>query len=501
MSYAISGGHQKTIEAAEIILDQGGNAVDAAIAAYLVSFISEPCMASLGAGGFAMINDNQSIKLVDFFCQTPKNKKKILEQQFYPVVVDFGNTTEEFQVGKGSIAVPGAVAGMYKMHKIWGQIPFTELFAPALEWSREGIALDKFQAYDITLLQNIFKLHPKGKELFFNENGQLKEEGQIIKMPAYHDFLDALRHEGEDLFYKGEVAKKVSEDMTNGGHLTRADFEQYEVYISDPISFRFFDHQIYTPGFPSVGGMLITALLNAFQDLVVNDHILFLSIQHFQRLLDTFSKIQSLQNDPRRISDYLISQFGINTALTSKIGGKKWGGTSHFNVVDSEGMTVCLTTSIGEGSGYFIPGTDMQMNNMLGEEALMPNGFHNWTSDVRLQSMMSPSIALNSNGSTLLGIGSGGAGRIPYAIAQVIINMLYFDMNVSKAIESPRVHIQAGTIEMESGFNFDTELFDNLNQWNTKSLFFGGTNVIYQKNKNYYGFADERRFGAVIEKG
>jgi len=286
MSYAISGGHQKTIEAAEIILSQGGNAVDAAIAAYLVSFISEPCMASLGAGGFAMINDTQSIKLVDFFCQTPKFKKKISDQQFFPVVVDFGNTQEEFQVGKGSIAVPGAVAGMYKMHEAWGKIPFNELFAPALEWSKEGIALDTFQAYDITLLQNIFKLNPEGRKLFFGDDGKLKTEGQIIKMPQFHDFLDALKHEGQDLFYKGEIARQISEDMRDGGHLTRADFEEYKVNITDPISFRFFDHQIYTPGFPSVGGMLITALLNTFQDLSVKDNMLFLTIEHFQRLLD-----------------------------------------------------------------------------------------------------------------------------------------------------------------------------------------------------------------------
>jgi len=142
----------------------------------------------------------------------------------------------------------------------------------------------------------------------------------------------------------------------------------------------------------------------------------------------------------------------------------------------------------------------MQMNNMLGEEALMPNGFHNWTPDVRLQSMMSPSIALNSNGSTLLGIGSGGAGRIPYAIAQVIINMLYFEMDLSKAIEAPRVHIQSGTIEMETGFDFAGDLFPNLNEWDSQSLFFGGTNVIYQKDRRYRGFADQRRFGAVIER-
>ena len=145
MSYAISGGHQKTIEAAEIILQQGGNAVDAAIAAYLVSFISEPCMASLGAGGFAMINDTKEVKLVDFFCQTPLSKKSEPEQEFFPVVVDFGNTKEAFHVGKGSIAVPGAIAGIYKMHEVWGRLPMTELIEPALKWANQGIKLDKFQ--------------------------------------------------------------------------------------------------------------------------------------------------------------------------------------------------------------------------------------------------------------------------------------------------------------------------------------------------------------------
>lgn len=498
MSYAISGGHQKTIEAAEIILSQGGNAVDAAIAAYLVSFISEPCMASLGAGGFAMINDTRSVSLVDFFCETPKTKKPVSEQEFYPIVVDFGNTQEEFHVGKGSIAVPGAVAGMYKMHELWGRIPIEEVFGPALEWSKEGIAIDRFQAYDFELLENVFKLNPLGRELFFDDNGKLKSEGHIIKMPHYHDFLDALRHEGKDLFYRGEIAKSVSEDLAQGGHLTRADFEDYKVNISKPQPFDFFGHQIYSPGFPSVGGMLITAILNTFRDSVVEKGQTFLSLAHFQNILDTFTKVQLLQNNPQKISNYLINQFGINVPYYPRSKGSKWGGTSHFNVVDSDGLTVCLTTSIGEGSGYFIPGTDMQMNNMLGEEALMPNGFHNWETDVRLQSMMSPCLAVENNGTTLLGIGSGGAGRIPYAIAQAIINILYFKIDPFKAIEAPRIHIQGGRIELERGYDFDTELFDNINVWDSKSLFFGGTNLIHRKRRRFSGYADQRRYGAVI---
>ena len=497
MSYAISGGHQKTIEAAEIILRQGGNAVDAAIAAYLVSFISEPCMASLGAGGFAMINDTKQVKLVDFFCQTPISKKPKKDQEFYPVVVDFGNTKEAFHVGKGSIAVPGAIAGIYKMHEVWGKLPMEELIEPALLWANEGIRLDKFQAYDITLLKDIFHLNEVGRDLFFDKNDKLKVEGDSVVMPQYADFLEALKHEGSPLFYQGEVAKSVARDLEYEGHLTRQDFAEYEAFISDPISFTFFDRNIFTPGFPSVGGMLITAILNKFQDAIIHEKAEFLSLNHFQFLINTFSTIQKLNNNPRTIADYLNSNFGINTRIQS-FNGSKWGGTSHFNVIDEDGMTVCLTTSIGEGSGYFIEGTDMQMNNMLGEEALMPNGFHNWDCNVRLQSMMSPSLVLNDSGRTVMGIGSGGAGRIPYAISQAIINLIYFNKNPQIAVESPRIHIQDGVIEVEEGFDVPKEILDHVNIWKNKSLFFGGTNLIY-RNRNFMdGVADQRRFGAVI---
>ena len=206
MNYALSGGHKKTIEAAEIILNQGGNAVDAAIAGYLVSFVAEPCMASLGAGGFAIINNKEQIKVIDFFCQTPIQKKRITQQEFYPVTVDFGRTTEDFHVGKGSIAVPGALAGIYKMHELYGSIPIKQLIEPALLWSKEGIALDHFQAYDFNLLKEIFALDPNMKHIYFNNDGTLKKEGDLIKMESYNDFLDVLSHEGRDLFYKGEIA-------------------------------------------------------------------------------------------------------------------------------------------------------------------------------------------------------------------------------------------------------------------------------------------------------
>ena len=498
MNYAISGGHEKTIEAAEIILTQGGNAADAAIAAYLVSFVAEPCMASIGAGGFAMVNDKEQVKVIDFFCQTPIHKKSISQQEFYPVTVDFGKTTEDFHVGKGSIAVPGAIAGIFKLHELYGSIPMKQLIEPALLWSKEGIALDKFQAFDFILLEEIFALDSKMKHIFFNEEGELKKEGDLVRMESYSDFLEALSHEGRDLFYKGEIAKSISKDMLDGGHLTRSDFDQFEAIIRDPITFNFLGKTVHTTGFPSVGGMLITAILNTFQDSTSDKKLHPLTVEHFQELAATFSSISELNNDQSKIANYLFHNFGINTSTNKNATTHKWGGTSHFNVIDKKGMTVSLTTSVGEGSGYFIPGTDMQMNNMLGEEALMPNGFHNWNENQRLQSMMCPTMLTNENGSTLHALGSGGAGRIPYAISQVIINSQYFQSSIEQSISSPRLHLKNSTFEVEKGFDIEGMDLPNLNIWENQSLFFGGVNAVSKIDNSYVGNADKRRFGSSI---
>lgn len=497
MSYAISGGHQKTIEAAEIILRQGGNAVDAAIAAYLVSFVAEPCMASTGAGGFAMINDGSDVRLIDFFCQTPISKTPVAQQDFYPVTVDFGNTTEDFHVGKGSIAIPGAIAGIFKMHEIYGSVPMKIIAEPAIQWAKEGIQIDRFQAYDLTLLQSIFAIAPKGQELFFNADAQLKKQGDIIQMHGYADFIHALVSEGRDLFYKGEISAKVSNDLAESGHLKRADFEQYQAIVRKPIHFNFMNHEVYAAGYPSVGGMILSSILNGFQDDVTGKHLHPMTMDHFQQLVKTFGEVQQLESNPKKLAYHLFEQFGIQT-IAGDSQGSKWGGTSHFNVVDHQGMTVSLTTSIGEGSGYFIEGTDMQMNNMLGEEALMPNGFHNWTPNTRLQSMMSPTIITNHNGKTIQALGSGGAGRIPYAIAQAMIYSWYFNQDPQQSAGLPRIHLKGSHVECETGFEAAELGLPNVNTWDSSSLFFGGVNSVTHHKGRYVGAADQRRFGSVI---
>ncbi len=492
MKYSISAGHEETLRAAREVLEFGGNAVDAAIAAYWMSFLSEPCMASAGAGGFALVNvPNQGIEMVDFFCQTPINKKKESRLDFYPVTIDFGPTTEDFHVGLGSMATPGAISGMYAMHEKWGSIPMKELTSQAVRSAKEGIALNTFQAFDLELLKDIFGISPRGREVFFNEE-ITKKEGEMIRMPYYADFLESMALEGADLFYKGEIARKLVVDcQENGGTLSLEDLANYKTIFRKPLSFQWKEYEVYTAGYPSSGGIILAALLKTIESKISKE-LKINSKEHFDLLLELNQLIHSLKDSDASLINYLKTNFqivseGENSNLNTH-------GTSHFNVVDKNGMAVALTTSIGEGCGYFIEGTDMQMNNMLGEAALLPNGFHSWQENSRLRSMMTPTMIRDTKDLVLV-TGTGGAGRIPFMLSQTILNALHFNLPLHDAVHSPKLYFDGSELNAEKGFDHEYIGSIKFKEWNGKSLYFGGTHSIRLNTENAEAVGDERRYG------
>ncbi len=491
MNYAVSAGHELTLFAAEEILKTGGNGVDAAIAAYWMSFLSEPCMASAGAGGFAVIGaDNQATKMIDFFCQTPQVKKPADQYHFYPVTIDFGPSTEDFYIGRGSSGVPGAIAGIYKMHEAYATMPMKDLASIAMTKAKEGIALNTFQHYDINLLSEIFLQDPKGRSLFF-DGDQVKQKGSIIKMLGYADFLETLVIEGPDLFYKGEIAQSITSGYNHSGSsLSMVDFEKYEARIVDVLSIPFKSFQLEMASGPSVGGYILSAYLSFFEGLSRNLNLG--SQDHFLALQKVNGKLHLLKNDIPRLIQTLKEE--LNIELPQVDLNINTRGTSHFNVLDKDGMAVALTTSIGEGNGYFIEGTDMQMNNMLGEGALLPNGYHSWIPNQRLRSMMTPTI-IRESGKIKMITGTGGAGRIPFVLAQSIINALHFDLPIEDAVNFPKLYFDGETINVEEGFDFP--YLENTKVWPQGSLYFGGTHSILVHNNHLSAVGDKRRYGVA----
>ena len=471
MGYAISCGHELTTEAAETVLKAGGNVFDAIVAAFAASWVVEPCMSGPGGGGFAVILHEGQTTALDFFTKTPGRKRSPDEIDFRPVTVNFGGTTEVFHYGLGSVAVPGAVDGLFTLYDMGARMPLTELMQPAIRYASEGHDLVPFQRYDMELLREIIFSAERGRELFFKDD-QLHEPGDLIRLPNLADFLDHLSREGREAFYKGEISKRIEDDsLTSGGHLLRSDLEQYHSKRSKGNTFAFDSLQITTPGGLSVGSKILEAIVRRTVASKKQDHL-------------------------GQIMEGMLQVHGLKAHWFDPNWNVKQGGTSHMNVIDGSGNAVSLSMSLGEGSGYFIEGTDIQMNNMLGEAALLPSGWHSWTPDVRLQSMMTPVVAFDPVKEATLAMGSGGASRIPFAIAQVIDNYMRRSMATEDAVNAPRVHWNGELWQAEPGVIRPSYLADDQwNAWPHQSLYFGGVHVSESNDGTFEAVGDGRRDG------
>jgi gamma-glutamyltranspeptidase/glutathione hydrolase len=288
------------------------------------------------------------------------------------------------------------------------------------------------------------------------------------------------------------------------------DLKNYRVIEREPLIIDYRGNTLLTNPPPSSGGTLIAFALKLLSKVNLTN-IEFGTSHH----LETLALVMQLTNEARidgydtnlyqpDIADKFLANehlIGYEHRLSEIV--NKWGSTTHISVVDSEGNAASVTTSNGEGSGYVIPGTNIMVNNMLGEDDLNPQGFHQWQENVRMSSMMAPTIVLKDNQPEIV-LGSGGSKRIRTAILQVISNILDFKMSVKEAVESPRIHWENDVFHLEPGFaeeevNEITLPADSqLVRWQEKNLFFGGVHTVLETSEGLIeGAGDQRRDGGV----
>lgn len=495
----IAAAHSETAEAAATIFREGGNAFDAAIAAFLASFVAEPCMSSAGGGAFMTAYKNDGTALIyDYFVQTPKRKRPAEDTEFFPVELDFGTTKEVFHIGMGAAGVPGSIAGVFKVYNQLASLPMSVLAEPAIRLAKEGVLIDPFQEHDFDLLEPILRVcHPSP---VFWVGDRLIRVGERMYMPEFADCLENLAREGVDLFYKGDIAKQILKlNADKGGHLTREDLETYEVHKQHPLHFRYRDRQILTNPLPSIGGSTLAIMMAKLEAKgPINEKPT--SREHTERLIDVCSRIDAIKKTPKALAEYLAKWYPhMSDEFDHE--ATKIGGTSHFSVLDEYGNAAAVTTSNGEGCGHFIPSTGILLNNMLGELALLPHGIHSWEENVRLGSMMSPTIVLDPNEHAEIVIGSAGAGRIPSMIGQVIHYLVDYNMSLEEAVNAPRLHWTEGTCNLEPGLHNDVAVPESLKAlvpWEKQSLYFGGVNAILYRDQTYYAEGDSRRGGVTV---
>ncbi len=492
-NFAIAAGHDATADTAAEILHAGGNAFDAAIAAFMTAFVAEPCMASAGGGAFALtFKATGESLLFDFFCQTPIRRRPADEVDFYPIEVDFGDAVEVFHIGRGSTAVPGSIAGIFAMHQHLASMPMAVLAEPAIQLAKEGVLMNDFQYFDLSLLEDILRSDPIAKDVFFPE-GHLPKVGQRLRMPQLADFLDSLLREGPDFFYKGEIAQKIVNDQQRrGGFLTLPDFTKYRVHIRKPLYLSYRNHHLLTNPLPSTGGAILALLLKRSEQITRT--AASGSLAQLRQLHPILESVDAMGKNPK-VLQAALGQFPSSDTQRPP---SKWGSTSHFSIIDKWGNAVSLSTTIGEGSGRFIENTDQQLNNMLGEAALLPNGFHSWPTNQRLASMMAPTILLDSLHRPAVITGTGGASRIPSALFQVIHNLVYQKLPLKQAVDAPRLHVEHQKLNIEYGFeegSLGTATRQEIVRWEDRSMFFGGAHTICRTGKGYEAAGDPRREG------
>jgi gamma-glutamyltranspeptidase / glutathione hydrolase len=521
MKGAVAAGHPLTARTGAEILAEGGNAVDACIAAAFVSWVAESPLTGPGAGGFMLVHraSDHADRLLDFFVAIPGRelprgggaRMEAVDVEFEP------GRQQVFLIGAASCAVPGAVAGLGAAHAAYARIPWAELIAPAARLAREGLDVNTQQGFLQRILDPILRAEPEGKRIYGGEAPI--QPGERLRMPALADTLDRLAAEGSDGFYRGEVARAISAAVQErGGSLTRTDLESYRVIRRRPVRVPYRRWEFVTNPPPSAGGLLIAYALSVLDRLGEAGEPE--SAQAIAALAEVMREAQLARGSgflsglsrgglPRRLlaEENLAAAARRARERVREFAPEPAGlpSTTHISVVDARGNAASLSASTGCGSGVIVPGTGIHMNNMLGEEDLNPGGRERSPGN-RLTSMMAPSIVLDE-GRPRLVVGSAGSIRLRAAILQFVVNVLDHGLTVREAIEAPRVHLEGEALQLEGGIAPSTaaELESagyQVVRWSGRNLYFGGASAVGLGAEGELEAAgDPRRggAGAVVE--
>lgn len=508
----VAAGHPLTAEAGAVMLRQGGNAFDAAVAAVLAACVTESVLTSVAGGGFLLAHTAEGEDILfDFFTQTPRRKETAKALDFYPIEADFGDAVQEFHIGLGSMAVPGNLAGLLTVHQRLGRLPLEAVIEPAVDYARRGVQLDGFRAYCLELLTPILTATVAAQQLYAPQ-GKILQQGEWLHMPAFADTLTHLVKVGFEAFYQGDYAHQIAADCARlGGYLTLEDFQTYQVIERSPLRMTYRDTTLLTNPPPSSGGCLIAFALKLLGQVEFGP-LHHGSPEHLAMLTEAMRQTNQARRDGFDASLYQpnIAEWFLSEPHTAhyqqafRTAVNKWGSTTHVSVLDDEGNAASVTTSNGEGSSYVIPGTAIMVNNMLGEEDLNPHGFHQWQPNQRISSMMAPTLLLQNQRPRLV-LGSGGSNRIRTAILQVISNVLDFGMDLETAVKAPRIHWERQVFHLEPGFDqaaLEAEQVghsDELIWWQQANMFFGGVHgVEATPDGTLAGAGDARRGGAHV---
>ena len=459
----IAAGHPATAQAGLRVLEEGGTAADAAVAASLASCVAETVMTGLAGGGHVIWYDGATgeARLLDFFVTVPGTHADRPVAPLEDVGVPFGNEVVHYQVGIASCAVPGVPAGLDELWRTHGRLPWATLVEPALGLARSGVEMPSAHAECLAMLAPVMTLREGAR--IYAPGGELLQAGDRLEQPGLANVLELMRDEGARTFYDGTVAETLVALMhERDGPLLREDLERYEPQWLDPVGTEYLGRRVLTRG-------------------------------GLSQLVTTLSALPTLRGKPP--AERALTLARVLEAPPYSGQGEQIGDTTNLTVVDQDGNACVLTTSLGLGSGDFLPGLDLHLNSMLGEVDLH---VHPLEAGARMESMMSPTLVVAPDG---LEVAAGAAGgtRLRPALVQVLSGILDEGLAPQAAVDRPRLHSAGEIVRIEPGF--DEEVYDALEgagydvrRFSAVHHYFGGVSLLARSG----GASDPRRSGVVL---
>jgi len=458
MKGAIAAGHPVTAAVGAEVLERGGNAVDACVAAGFASWVTESPLTGPGGGGFMLVHTARDgrTRVLDFFAAAPSGPR---EEPDEVTIVFEGSQTQVFRVGTGTCAVPGNPAGLEETHRAHGTLPLPDLLAPAVQLAHEGLAVTDGQAFLHAILAPVLADTPTAG----------LPVGARLAWPELGRTLERIASRGAAAVYSGELARAIAKRVPA---IRLVDLERYRVIRRRPVRVPYRGAEFLSNPPPSSGGVLIAYGLRQLERPGRLGSAA--AVAQLARVMDAQMRARA-----RRLTRRLAES----------------GGTTHISVVDGEGNAASLSASTGGGgSGVVVPGTGIHMNNMLGELDLMVGDPR---PGERLTSMMAPSLVLEEERPRLV-LGSAGSNRLRGAIMQIVVNVLGHGLGVAQAIAAPRVHLEGDVLHLEPPLDAGPVPYE-IARWQGLNLFFGGVSAVERHADGSLAAAgDPRRGGAGL---
>ena len=521
---------QSASEVGAEILRKGGNAVDAAVATGLALAVVLPRAGNLGGGGFMVVylKDADKTITIDYRERAPASAHRDL---FLDEKGNYDKNKAQFSLL--SAGVPGTVAGLHLALTKYGTMSWEEVLEPSIKLAEEGFAVP----YDLAniLASSRYKKRLSSNiaaaESYYKKDKSNYEAGEILKLPNLAWTLRQLAEYGPDAFYKGEIAKKIVQEMErNNGLITFEDLENYKAVERLPVEGTYKDFRIVSMPPASSGGVHLIQMLNMLEEYPIND-MGFGSADSIHILAEVMKRAYADRSKHLGDMDFYDVPFSLMSKKYSRSLNKSISvkartaskdvfpgdpypyespDTTHFSVMDQYGNAVSntYTLNFSYGSGIMIPGTGMLMNNEMDDFSSkpgVPNGYGLLGSEAnaiqankRPLSSMTPTIIFKDDKPYLV-LGSPGGSRIITTVLQVALNVMEHKMNVAQAVNSPRIHHQwlPEVLMMEKGFGPDTEKILKEKGYNLyPSSTMGSVQAIIKEGEYFYGAADPRRPGS-----